>query len=576
MPCLALCSATGFPPKLHPPASFPCRRKPCGFRGTRVLLILVLLFAGTAWPQGWEEWEGTCADAPIPGQGEEGWRDEGGRGFDADPVAVPVAVEDCDPDEALLFPLRPAVVRARESNRASYSVTHAPGGTVQSVLRHRAEQHGWDHRLEVRGDTLVRRRLGWNTGGWRLLAGELTDTVLPPWPRTLPRRALPVGWKPAHDHPAASSRLQGLGAAVTQPGWKAYAMRAWNPVETGREPPWHSAWNLRHFAAGASVSLPWTAALHLSETRVTRGDSDSLSERLLAAGLQSPGGDLDLVVARSESGEAEGPGRSGKLVGMARAGKSGWMIGADLRHVFRDGFKNPFTEATESARGATVELTLRQRDAAWLSAWDPAFTATAYTAAAAVTDPENHEADSSDRDWGAGEARLALRLPLAQDGARGSLRTEAWRVWNPVGTDRQGVRGTFGWRRDDARLELAGTHRTSRTTSGSISLYRYLRAETRLARAPGWRVAAWRAWNRNGPLRTGLFFGAEPERGDWKFRPGFRLEALQGNTWSGIATLGFHWRMGPGWNLDAAGSLPCLPAPSPEVARWRVTLNRTR
>jgi len=82
-----------------------------------------------------------------------------------------------------------------------------------------------------------------------------------------------------------------------------------------------------------------------------------------------------------------------------------------------------------------------------------------------------------------------------------------------------GLRGAIAWRRDDARLELSGTRRASRAASGSVSLYRYAKAETRLESGWRWRAAAWRAWNDDGLLRTGLFLGAEPGRGSWRARP---------------------------------------------------------
>jgi hypothetical protein len=396
-----------------------------------------------------------------------------------------------------------------------------------------------------------------------LLAGDLTDTALPQWPRSLPRRTLPAGWKAARGTPESpqtftSALPQGFAAGILAPGWKAYALRSWNPVETGREPPWHEPWNLRHFAAGTSVSLPWIATLHASETRVSRDDgaggADSLSERLFAAGLASPGGGVDLIAARAESD---------------RAGKSGWLLGTDLRRRFA------------SAGNAMLEFTARQRDDGWASAWDPAWSAAA------------DAKDTSDRDWGAGEARFAGRVPFTEKSAEspgsarrkrsreiGFVRAETWRAWNPAaGTERQGVRGALGWRSEDARFELSGTHRTTRAASGSVSLYRYLEAETRLENFPRWRVSAWRAWNHDGALRAGGFIGAEPAWGSLRLQSGLRLEADQRNIadgLEGIASLGLRWRPGSGWNLDMAGGLPCWPAWDAGAARWRVGVTMGR
>jgi hypothetical protein len=550
-----------------------------------VLLTAALPHAEDRADDGWASRRHPCADS----LGFEGM-EEGlvGRAFGYASGTGLVAGEDCDPDEALLFQRIPSQERTKESRHTSFSLSRNSGKPIQSMLRNRATHGEWDHRLEIDGDTLSRFQLGWRGHGWRMIAGDLVDENMLLWPRQLPRRTLPRGWQPARGTPEnpqsfSPARPQGLAAGVSQPGWSAYALRTWNPVESGTEPPWHAAWELRHIAAGAALSpfaLPWTLALHASETRVTRGTrlaGDSMSESLLAASLASPDGGLDVIIARSESDPRR---------------KAGWMIGAELQHeLTRESFVVP---------GMTLNLTMRQRSADWASAWDPAV-------------DDDDEEDSTDRDWGAGEVRMEGRVPfyqsahddLLRDGKRrreqSFLHGELWRAWNPAaGTERQGARGTFGWRTHGswmrapqfpgARFEMTATHRTSRAASGSVSLYRYVEAETRLESFPRWRASVWRAWNREGPQRAGMLLGAEPawktSRGSVALSPGLRLEVKEDedgeDELEGAALLGLRWRPGFGWSLDASASLPCWPpaafrdAAGWNDARWRVTVTTGR
>ncbi len=503
----------------------------------RVLFLSAAGFSGIV--GAWESVLPACADSAS-------WAGE--RDFWFEAPLESGHPEECDPEESLLFSREPVPSRARESNRASLALTRAPGGEARSVVRSQAVREGWTHRVEMRGDTLARRQLGWEGHGWRVVAGDLADTAMPVWPRALPRRALPTGWRPARGLPEDWAELssplpQGLALGVVQPAWRGYALRAWNPVESGREPPWHDAWDMRHTAGGGALTPTpggWTGSLHFSDTRVTREGVDSVSEQLVAAGLASPRRGAVLTGMLSESRRTQG---------------AGWLLAADLRHAVRGG----------NARGASVDLTLRQRDGDWASSWDPA-----WSRAAA-------ERDTVDRDWGAGEARLAGRLPFRRPDVRreqGFVRGETWRAWNPAaGTSRQGVRGTFAWREEDARIEFSGTHRTSRAASGSVSLYRHLQADTRMESPPRWRVTAWRAWNRDGPLRSGMFVGAEPSFGQWMLRPGLRLEVDRHDALGGLASLGLRYGRGSGWRLDGYGTLPVWPAVDAESMRWRVTLH---
>ena len=150
---------------------------------------------------------GYAAEADFWAETSEGW-EAGTPSRDA-----------CDPEEDLLFP-RTGTTRPenlREKNRASFAVARNAGGRAQSVVRQQAQRAEWSHRLELRGDTLTRRRLAWTGAGWKLAAGDLDDPEFPIWHDLLPRRTLPLGWRtPRHPPPAlqglTSTRPQGAAA----------------------------------------------------------------------------------------------------------------------------------------------------------------------------------------------------------------------------------------------------------------------------------------------------------------------------------------------------------------------------
>jgi hypothetical protein len=471
-----------------------------------------------------------CADSALYAPDGDFWTDASWEeaGDDA-----------CDPEESLLFSSAPGESAAKDkpSNRASFSVARNAGGEARSTLRQQAQANGWSHRVEVREDTLTRRRLGWQGAGWRWTAGDLDDPDLPIWPQGLPRRTLPRGWRRAErrgdaGYDVSSPYPQGVAAGVFRPRWKAWTAHVRNPVETGDEPPWSPAWRLRHASTGISLSLPgsspWTLSGQFTETRITRGDADSVTEQQWAGGAASPEGDLKVVGAVSENAP----------------GKNGWALAAGWRHRFEN--------------AAELDLTARQRDAAWASSWDPA-----------VTEPDDAR-DSGDAGWGAGEFRLAGSLPWD----RAALAAETWRAWNPAaGTGRAGIRGRATWRGEGARVELSGTRRNARAASGSVSLYRYLEIETRLEENPGFRLAAFRAWNARGPTRTGLFAGLEPAWSTLRAKSGLRIETDAEDRVRAQASLGARWAFARGWDLDAAASAPCYPRWDTKEARWRMTVN---
>jgi hypothetical protein len=392
--------------------------------------------------------------------------------------------------------------------------------------------------------------LAYSGDGWRVATGEMTDTALPAWPRGLPRRALPIGWKSAHGTEESPRMLsapvpQGVAVGALHTRWKAWALRAWNPVQSGEEPPWNKAWDLRYSAAGVSVSLPWTASLHVADTRIARDGVDTLSERLFAAGLASPGRGAEIGAALSESD--------------ARRGAGGFLAAA-LRREFEG--------------GSTVALTLRQRSGGWASAWDPAISEDeAYTA------PEGEEDERGEFAPGAGEIRASGRMPFREEGVKresGFARGEAWSAWNPgAGTNRRGARLALGHRAGDARLEISGTHRVSRAASGSVSVYRLAQADVEIESFPRWRTSAWRAWNGEGPLRTGIFVGAAPAWKALRLTPGFRLEANARGRFESLASVDARVHLGE-WSLEASAALPCGPAPDVGAGHWRLTMTTGR
>ena len=245
--------------------------------------------------------------------------------------------------------------------------------------------------------------------------------------------------------------------------------------------------------------------------------------------------------------------------------KSGWALATAWHHRFDN--------------ASTVDFTARQRDDAWASSWDPAVTE--------LTAAQEAESDSgADREWGAGEFRLAGHVPippvLLQSDAGASMDAETWRAWNPAaGTGREGMRGRVDWRAEGVRVKLTGTRRSARAASGSISVYRYLEVETRLEENPKFRVAAFRAWNGSGSLlhsgRTGIFLGVEPtfqiNGKELRTNSGLRVETNTDDNLSARGSLGAQWKFSRGWNLDVAASAPCYPRWSAEEIRWRVTVN---
>lgn len=495
---------------------------------TRLALALPCLLPG-ALPAGEGDGSHPCADSALHATDRDFWADASWEEAGGDV---------CDPEESLLFSSPPGEDGTPEgrSNRASFSVARSAGGGARSTLRQQARAEGWNHRVEVREDTLTRRRLGWKGEGWRWTAGDLDDPDFPIWPEGLPRRALPRGWRRAArpgdaGYALSSPYPQGLAAGVFRPRWRAWTARAWNPVETGTEPPWSPAWNLRHASTGVSVTLPrahpWTLSGQFTETRITRANADSVVEQQWAAGMASPREDLKVVGALSERARGENP---------------GWALAAKWHHRF--------------GSAVAVDFTARQRNAAWASSWDPA-----------VTGPGP---DSGDAGWGAGELRLAARVPRE----RAVFVAETWRAWNPAaGTEREGTRGRVTWSGESARVGLTGTRRSARAASGSVSLYRYLEAETRLEENPGFRVAAFRAWNARGPTRTGLYAGVEPAWSALRASAGLRVEADADDRIGAQASLGARWTFARGWNLDAAASAPCYPRWETDAARWRMTVN---
>lgn len=597
-------------------------------------------FEDAARGDAWEE-----ADGRAGGDGRGG---RGGR------------VGEVDPDATAPAGGRTAFTAVMVSGAASTG--------FRRILRHRAAQGDWSHAVEWRGDSLTRRRLVWHrraAGGpaWRVAVGDMTDTALRLWPRGIPRRALPAGWTPARGMPEAPEAWsapvpQGVAAGLFHTGGSVYAVRVWNPVATAGDRPWDPAWDLH--LEGASVLLPlfrpddaghaspWRLLLHASATRIVRGPeqvspvgamspdaalpsaraastgpgtgAQPLAERLWATELSSPARGLTLTAALTENDRVRpGPAARGGLLGVVlRAGTARTATGRSRRR----------------AAALDLELTARQRSAGWVSAWDPALTASLLEelrkgaaaapdvppgaghpgGAGASEDPERlegwieegeaagggeaagspaaAEARPSAPAWGAGEVRAGGRwtAPRSDTDRRyapagtlpSGLSLELWRAWNPwVGTARQGVRGAAEWRLEEARLTLGATQRGTRAASGTRSVYRFMQADARMTRFPHARFTTWRAWNAEGPVRTGLFLGAAPSwtvaRTTWTVAPGLRLElntATVPEEWTTQARLGVRVRRRT-WALEALADAPLRPR-GPDLTRGRIALSATR
>lgn len=552
------------------------------------------------------------------------------------------AGEECDPEEETLF-LPPGASGDAENaegaedgaggdghggGHASLSLSRTPSTPLRRIVRHRASHGAWSHVVELRGDSLTRRRLTWEQPraagpAWRVTVGDMTDTVLRLWPRGLPRRTLPAGWTPARGTPEApqpwsTSLPQGLGAGLVHGDGSAYAVRLWNPVTARGDRPWDPAWDLHHEGAGANLPLfraasddaPWRLHLHASATRITRSAAPDTSarrfgesgggapfsvppaprtampfgERMLATELRSPARGLVLTAALSENDRAGPAGRGG-------------LLGVVLHTRFGSAARG-----SRHAGALDLDLTARQRSAGWMSAWDPALTVAlldehwdelfegldGFDASDTAPEPAAEEgpARPAPPAWGAGEVHAGGRWTAPPAGVAIAsfptrLTLEYRRAWHPrAGTARRSVRGTTEWRLEDARFVVTGTQRVSRTQTGARSVYRFAQAETRLRRFPRVRITAWRAWNGTGPLRTGFFLGADPSwnlaRATLTLSPGLRTEVkttAARETWATRASLGLRVRSRP-WIFDAAADTP-LP-PGAGATHGRITLTVTR
>jgi hypothetical protein len=464
--------------------------------------------------------------------------------------------EECDPEEARLFPAEPLqdeTARLPETsarNRATFSVARHAGGGRRTLLRQEARQNGWHHRIEVRDDTLTRKRLGANAenakgGGWRWTLGDLDDPNLPVWPALLPRRTLPRGWRHAAKRGEAAAGLsspvpQGIAAGAYGPRWKAWAARGWNPVITGGEPSWSDAWNLHHAVTGVSLSFPWTLVARVSDTRIVRNEADSVAEQTGSVEFSSPKEDFHLLGAVLRSPRNEH--------------RQGWALATQWEHRF--------------GKAVNASLLARQRNTDWTSVWD-----------AAVTEADANAVESevgwrSASGWGAGEVRLSGQATIR--GGDGSL--EAWRAWDPAtGRRHAGARGSAGWRPEWGRFAMTGTLRRSRAASGSESQSGRIEGEvqTRSERLPNGAVTLYHAWNDAGPTHTGMLWGWDPELDPVKFTAGGRVDLDAHDRLTAQASAGVRWGFARGWKLTASSTSPLLPRWNVAATRWRLQVEFT-
>ena len=398
----------------------------------------------------------------------------------------------------------------REYAHAGFSLSRTFQTPARATIRHSAVKGGLRSRIEIRNDTLWRRQLVLESGGWSLLAGDMTDTAMPMLPPWLPRRALPDGWKMAPgEYLPLSSSLEGIGAGVFRNGWKAYAVRSLNPLQSGREPPWAETWDFRHFAAGAETVFPWHVSLHLSETRISRSTLDSVNEHRFEIGLLTPDARLGL---HSAWVGGRGPG--------------GFAFGLQGRQPFGD--------------SGAVEIKLRQRDAAWRTVWDPSWA----------------NADSNSNSvWGAGEFSASLRLPIPTAIGHAHMEGNIWGAWNPSALARRaGIRGEAVWRGKNASLSTQAVHSGYSSKYGE-SFYRRLSLQVSAGRNPEWSAKVWITGN-GGTNRQGMLWEAEAVMRGFQIRPGIEIESEAGGQPDCAASLWTRLRLGGGWTFEGNAEAP--------------------
>jgi hypothetical protein len=312
--------------------------------------------------------------------------------------------------------------------------------------------------------------------------------------------------------------------------------------------------------------VPLHLVLHASQTQIARrsvdliketGGEDALSEHMLVTEISSRRHGAGLVMAWSHN---QWPRTRGALWGL------------DLTRRFKT---------------FTFDGTARQRSAGWYSAWDPATPVVSREDLSTMTF-DNEMSDAQSLWGGAGEVLASGRWARGEayqreDEARSMCpdrgSTTLWRAWNPrAGTARQGVRAGMGWTHNDMRIDLSATHRTSTAATGAVSLYRFARADAHLANFPHAHVATWRAWNAEGPTRSGIFVGAAPRwtLNAWVFggpapsltlEPGVHLEVDARNALTARASAGIDLQRGKDWRLKAEAHLPW---PESASVTWRV------
>jgi hypothetical protein len=329
---------------------------------------------------------------------------------------------------------------------------------------------------------------------------------------------------------------------------------------------------MRHVALGVRATpetVPLHIALHASQTQISRhtvdlikeaGSEDALSEQLFSTEISSRRHGAGMVVAWSQN---QWPTTRGALWGL---------------------------DLTRRVETFTLEVTARQRSAGWYSAWDPATPVVSREDLGTMTFDDGM-GDALPVWGGAGEVRASGRWARREayqiEGEAQSWRPDRglatlWRAWNPrVGTARHGMRAGMGWTHDDFRIALSATHRTSTAATGAVSLYRFARADARLSTFPQAHMATWRAWNAEGPTRTGIFLGAAPRwtLNAWGFggpapsvtlEPGVHLEVDARDALTARASGGLELQRGRDWRLRAEAHLPW---PESGSVTWRVTVS---
>ncbi len=198
---------------------------------------------------------------------------------------------DADSCDSISQEFRDDPVPAR--SRALLSLSQTDGGSPVSIFRHESESDRWESRADLREDSLVHVRLGWRDQGWRISAGDVEDASMPMRPAWLAHRSNPQGIAP----------VLKVAMGYAAPGFRAYALRAWDEPRLPNSRSPESPVDFRHWTGGVEFSSPLHFSLHVLETRISENGTDSISEQRIALSLGTPKRTMEIDEAWNGSWE---------------------------------------------------------------------------------------------------------------------------------------------------------------------------------------------------------------------------------------------------------------------------------